>query len=853
MYYSMTAKEAAVELNTSTESGLSAFEAHDRFVRDGSNVLEKKKERSIFLRFFDQFKDAMIIILLIAAAVSVVASKEYIDAAVILLIVLVNATVGVIQEGKAQKALEALESMTQTQVKVIREGKTLQMDAALLAVGDLIILEAGDAVGADCRLVEAVNLKTDESALTGESVPVDKSVSAVKPDTPLAERACMVYSGTNVTYGRAKAIVTAIGMKTQMGQIAHMLNNTKDAETPIQKKLREIGKLLGFIALAICALIFLIGVLRGEEITQMFMLAISLAVAAVPEGLPAIVTIVLAMGVGRLAKVGAIVKKLPAVETLGGASIICSDKTGTLTQNKMKVVEVLSDNPDAILYAALCCDAQINHDGGVGEATEIAIVEAAREKGLLKSVIDENYPRVAEVPFDSVRKLMTTVHKTETGYRVITKGAPDVLLRLCSKAEKDGAVENMTGHIMDKIDETNSMLAQRALRVLAVAYKDVDELLQTPEDMEKDLTFIALIGMIDPPREEVRGAVALCKKAGVRPIMITGDHMDTAVAIAKELGIWREGDLAISGTGIDNMTQGELEYSIDKYSVYARVTPEAKVRIVQAWQKRGKIVAMTGDGVNDAPALRCADIGCAMGKGGTEVSRNAADMVLTDDNFATIVEAVKEGRGIYTNIRKAIAFLLSCNIGEIFAILAATVAAIGSPLEAIQLLWVNLITDSLPALALGMEKTEDDVMEKKPRDKRESIFAHGLFTQILWQGILIGAAPLCAYIAGGCGPQGRTMAFLVLAFSQLMHTLDIRSEHLFVRSAMLSNPYLLGAVGISILLQMMLVLVPPLSAVFGITSIGASQWGVVIILSVMPMLICEAVKAVKLAVKKNAG
>lgn len=730
LWFTKSKKEVLRSLDTDVKEGLSSQEAEKRLQSFGRNELDVKKKESIVKKVIGQLEDPMIIVLLIAAFLSYVSSgfKDWTDSVIILLIVVINAIISISQENNANKSLEALQKMSAPLAKVIRNKKMEHIETAMLVPGDIIELEAGDLVPADVRILTAANLKADESAMTGESVPVNKkALEGLPDDTVLADRKNMLISSTVITNGRATCVVTNTGMNTEVGRIANMLISENDNTTPLQRKMAEISKLLSIICLGICVLMFIVGILYSRPILEIFMMAVSLGVAAIPEGLAAIVTIVLALGVQRLVKRHAIVKKLPAVETLGAASVICSDKTGTLTQNKMTVVETfVQDNEtqeQLLAIGALCNDSKLTVDGSefrvTGDPTETAFVSKAYEEKLDKNELEANLPRVAEIPFDSERKLMSTIHKTEQGYRVMVKGAPDVLLNRCTIDEADA----------QKIVAKNADMASKALRVLGVAYKDITEI---PEELlseviENQLTFVGLVGMIDPPRQEVKEAVSQCYDAGIRPVMITGDHKLTAVAIAKELAIFRSGDLAMTGIELDMMPQEVLEEEVTKYSVYARVSPEHKMRIVKAWQANGMVVAMTGDGVNDAPALKVADIGCAMGITGTDVAKGAADMILTDDNFATIVHAVEQGRGIFSNIKKSIQYLLSCNIGEIITIFVATALNFHQmPLVAIQLLWLNLVTDSLPALALGMEPVEPGVMKQKPRDSRKSIFADGL-------------------------------------------------------------------------------------------------------------------------------
>lgn len=859
MWHSMPARGVLEQLKTGQSAGLTGEEAERRLRQYGRNELEQREKESLFRRFLGQMKDPMILVLLAAAVLSLIASgfEDWIDAVIILLIVLVNAAISISQEDNAEKALEALRKMSAPLAKVIRGGKLERVNTALLVPGDIILLEAGDLVPADARLLECANLKADESAMTGESVPVSKeAVDDLPAETALADRRNMVISATVITNGRATAVVTATGMDSEVGRIAGMLMNEGDSETPLQRKMTEISKTLSFICLGVCAVMFGVGLIERKDILQMFLTAVSLAVAAIPEGLPAIVTIVLALGVQRMVKQNAIVKKLPAVETLGCASVICSDKTGTLTQNRMTVVEVWvkgNNRAAALTIGTLCNDSQLTFDGDgaircMGDPTETAIVTLAAAEGIGKNQLEKDMPRKAELPFDSQRKLMSTIHPLPGGgYRVMVKGAPDVLLRRCVSVAGGGTAQEVAA--------ANEDMASRALRVLGTAYKDITAIPAglASETLESGLVFVGLLGMIDPPRPEVKTAVAECYAAGIRPVMITGDHKLTAVAIARQLDIFRPGNLAITGEDLDFMPQELLEQDIEKFAVFARVSPEHKMRIVRAWQKAGKVVAMTGDGVNDAPALKVADIGCAMGITGTDVAKGASDMILTDDNFATIVHAVEQGRGIYANIKKAIHYLLSCNIGEIITIFFATVFNFHQmPLIPVQLLWLNLVTDSLPALALGMEPVEEGVMRQKPRDARESLFSGGFSFRLAWQGTMVGLLTLTAYYLGDyvlsdpgkANATANTMAFATLAMCQLFHAYDVRSERqsLF-RIGVFSNPAMNKAFVVGMLMQVSVLTVPVLRRVFSVTAMSAVEWLVVLALAVTPLVVCELVKA----------
>lgn len=856
LWFTKSKEEVLRSLDTNAAAGLSSQEVEKRLQSFGRNELEVKKKESLLKKVIGQLEDPMIIVLLIAAFLSYVSSgfEDWIDSVIILLIVVINAIISISQENNANKSLEALQKMSAPLAKVIRNGKLEHVETATLVPGDIIELEAGDLVPADVRILSAANLKADESAMTGESVPVNKkALEALPEDTVLADRKNMLISSTVITNGRATCVVTSTGMKTEVGRIANMLISEDDNTTPLQRKMAEISKLLSIICLGICVLMFIVGLLYSRPILEIFMMAVSLGVAAIPEGLAAIVTIVLALGVQRLVKRHAIVKKLPAVETLGAASVICSDKTGTLTQNKMTVVETFvhgSATPQQLLViGALCNDSKLTVNGSefqvTGDPTETAFVSKAYEEKLDKNELEANMPRVAEIPFDSERKLMSTIHKTEQGYRVMVKGAPDVLLKRCRVDEAEA----------QKIAAKNADMASNALRVLGVAYKDITEVPEelTSEDIENHLTFVGLVGMIDPPRQEVKEAVAQCYDAGIRPVMITGDHKLTAVAIAKELNIFRSGDLAMTGSELDMMPQEILEEEVEKYSVYARVSPEHKMRIVKAWQAKGMVVAMTGDGVNDAPALKVADIGCAMGITGTDVAKGAADMILTDDNFTTIVHAVEQGRGIFSNIKKSIQYLLSCNIGEIITIFVATALNFHQmPLVAIQLLWLNLVTDSLPALALGMEPVEPGVMKQKPRDSRKSIFADGFAASMIFYGVLVGAITLAAYWLGEyvlsdptvADGTANTMAFATLVFGELTRAFAVRSETRSIFSiGVFSNSAMNKAFLVSLALQLAVLFIPFLQEIFKVQSLTGIEWVIVILLSLVPLIVSELTKA----------
>ena len=866
-WYAKSPGEVLSGLGTSRQSGLSSRQAQERLAQYGPNKLSGAKKEPLWLRFLNQLRDPMILVLLAAAGLSLLSSggEDWVEAVIILVIVLVNAVISITQENSAEKALEALQKMSAPLAKVIRGGTQQPLETDGLVPGDIIVLEAGDLVPADARILECANLKADESAMTGESVPVTKqAVESLPPETVLGDRVNMVISSTVITNGRAVCVVTGTGMDTEVGRIAGMLLGEKDGDTPLQRKMAEISKTLSFVCLAVCAVMFGVGLLYHRPILEMLMAAVSLAVAAIPEGLPAIVTIVLALGVQRMVKHNAIVKKLPAVETLGCAGVICSDKTGTLTQNRMTVKQVWTPGDrhrrEALTIGALCNDTVLSPSGKTtGDPTETAFVDAALADGLDKNILEQEMPRVFELPFDSERKLMSTVHPLpgQPGrYRVMVKGAPDVLLSRCTHILAGAAVP-LTAALGRDVEAANASMAEQALRVLACGYQDIESL---PEpsgsaQLETGLTFVGLVGMIDPPRLEVKDAVGQCYAAGIRPVMITGDHKLTAVAIARELDIFRSGDLAITGEDLDFMPQELLEQDVDKFAVYARVSPEHKMRIVKAWQKKGMVVAMTGDGVNDAPALKVADIGCAMGITGTDVAKGAADMILTDDNFATIVKAVEQGRGIYSNIKKAIHYLLSCNIGEIVTLFLATLFNFHQPpLVAVQLLWLNLVTDSLPALALGMEPVEPSVMEEKPRSASEPLFTRRFSIRLAWQGLMVGLLTLAAYWLGEyvlsdptmADATANTMAFATLTFCQLFHAFDVRSEtQSIAHIGLTSNPAMNKAFLVGMALQLSVLLIPPLMSVFRVCALTLTEWLVVLGLSLIPLAVCEIEKAVR--------
>ena len=867
MWYTLSTKEVEKQMQTNIEFGLNEKQVEDKQNKFGLNKLEEKKRESIVIKFIKQFNDFMIIILIIASIISAVVarlegSNDYFDSIIIIAIVVFNAIMGLVQEAKAEKSLEALKKMTAPTCRVKRNGKISTIKSEQIVPGDIVLLEAGNYVPADCRLISSSNLKIEESSLTGETVPVLKEANSIlKEKTALGDMVNMAFSTTIVVNGHGEAIVTDIGMNTKVGKIAKMIITNEAPETPIQKKLEEVGKSLGIACLGICLLIFVIGLLKKIEPIEMFMTSVGLAVAAIPEGLPAIVTIMLSIGVTKMAKKNSIIRKLPAVETLGSSSVICSDKTGTLTQNKMQVTKIANINGETndkeyikwlMGMATICTDVEISKENGkmelTGEPTEKAIVSKALDEGQNKNELYNVMKRVKDIPFDSSRKMMTTIHKMPNGYRVITKGAPDVLLKRCNKVYDNGNVTTLDYSKTKLIENQNNKMADEALRVLAIAYLDIPSLPSRidTETVEKNLIFIGLIGMIDPPREGVKEAVATCKKAGIKTVMITGDHIITAKAIAKDLGILRGSDLAVTGEELDKIPQSILQKNIMNYSVFARVTPEHKVRIVKAYQSTGAVVAMTGDGVNDAPALKNADIGIAMGKNGTDVAKNAADMVLTDDNFVTIVEAVKQGRNIFDNIKKAVHFLIATNIGEIVTIFLGLVLGLKSPLLAIQLLWINLVTDSLPAIALGLEKPEADIMDKKPRDSKKGIFADGLWQRIITEGTMLGILTLVAFSVGNYLYDievGRTMAFVSLGLLELVHSFNIKSEESIFKVGLFENKYLMGAFILGVILQIVVVVIPSVAEIFKLVPLTQVQWMYTFGISILPLVIMEIQKA----------
>ena len=913
-WFTKKIEQVEKELKTNIDKGLSDEKIKEKREIYGYNELQAKKKKSIFIKFLEQFKDFMIIVLVIAAVISGVIGymegEGITDSIIILIVVIVNAIIGVAQESKAEKSLEALAKLSSHATKVVRNGTVIVIPSKELVPGDIVVLDTGDYVPADLRIIESVNLKSQESSLTGESLPVEKNANVIDdPDVGIGDRTNMLFSSSLITYGRGKAIVTSTGMKTEVGKIAGILENTKKAETPLQIKLNKLGKTLGIVALAICAVIFIIGICIGKDPMDMFMTAVSLAVAAIPEGLAAVSTIVLAIGVQRMVKKNAIVKKLPAVETLGSSSVICSDKTGTLTQNKMTVKQIFYNNQlknvsdikemsnnelEQLIFASvLCNDTKIGQDNELtGDPTETALIDMGLNLGINKNVFKE-HNRINEVPFDSDRKLMTTINKFGDKYVVYTKGGVDELLKRCNSYIINGEIRKDLANFIKLIDENNERMAKNALRVLAMGYKELDHVPSEEEmkSIEKDLIYIGMVGMIDPPREEAKKAVEKCKTAGIKTVMITGDHKITAIAIARELGILEEDSEAITGAELEKISDEQLKKDIRNYSVYARVSPEHKVRIVKAWQENGEIVAMTGDGVNDAPALKTADIGCAMGKVGTDVAKEAADVILTDDNFATVVSAVEEGRRIYDNILKAIQFLLSSNVGEIIVLFIAILITpwlsnqfgidinLIVPLLPIHILWINLVTDSLPALALAVDPAEKDIMNRKPTKSGKGVFTKGMTWRVIYQGIMIGLLTLIAFIIGLSTPEsnlpivevtdangitrqlsqeevkveiGQTMAFMTLAFSELVHIFNIRNnKKSILKTKVFNNKKLLLAVSVSALLMFVILFIPTLRHLFSIPVLPIGNIIEVILLVFAPLLIVEIFKFLKINTTKD--
>jgi len=850
MWHTKNIKETAKELRTNIKTGLSEEDVKIRQEEFGKNKIEEGKKVSLLVKFLAQFKDFMIIILILAAGISALVSYfegtgDYFDSVIIIAIVIFNGIIGLIQENRAEKSIEALKKMSAPIAKVRRNGKVFTVNGEDIVPGDIVILETGCYVPADIRLINTYNLKIEEASLTGETEAVEKDENILfeNEKVALGDRINMAFASTAVVNGHAEGIVTNIGMGTEVGKIANMIIKNEAPTTPIQKKLEEVGKVLGIACIAICALIFLIGIIKKISAVEMFMTSVGLAVAAIPEGLPAIVTIILSIAVTKMAKRNAIIRKLPAVETLGSSKVICSDKTGTLTENNMKVVEIIGDKSKVLEYGALCCNCEVVEGKVAGEPTEVAIVKEAINENKNKVL-----PRIYEIPFDSNRKLMTVVNELENGkYRIITKGAPEILLNICENYEENNNINKISDRFLSNIKSKNEKMAQNALRVLGVAYLDVDIMPKeiTSDFIERGLTFIGLIGMIDPPRKGVKEAVLACRRAGIKTVMITGDHITTAKAIAKDLEILKGRELAITGQELDKIPDSKLEKEIMSYSVFARVTPEHKVRIVKAFQQTGAVVAMTGDGVNDAPALKKSNIGIAMGLKGTDVAKNAADMILNDDNFVTIVSAVKQGRNIFDNIKKAIHFLIATNIGEIVTIFVGLLLGVKSPLLAIQLLWVNLVTDSLPAIALGLEPSEKDIMNRPPRDAKKSIFADGLMGKIVSEGFMIGMFTILAFFIGNkyYGIEvARTMAFISLGMLELIHSFNVKSEESIFKVGILENKYLIGAFLLGTVLQLGIVFIPTLAELFKLTELNSIQWLITLGISVAPIVIIEIQK-----------
>ncbi|MBE5731315.1 MAG: cation-translocating P-type ATPase [Clostridiales bacterium] len=873
MAYSKKVSDVLSEQAT-TEQGLSTAEAEQRIAKHGKNKLDEAKKTPLIVRFLQELTNPMIIILIVAAVVSgitaIYSGESLADVIIILAVVIINAVLGVVQENKAEKAIAALNEITAATSKVLRDGKQVTLRSADLVPGDIVVLEAGDSVPADGRIIECASLKIEEAALTGESVPVNKTSDVISGNgkVSLGDRKNMVYMGSTVVYGRGKAVITGTGMDTEMGKIAGALAQAKEGDTPLQKKLNQLSKLLSFLVLGICVVIFAVDLIRAypnisfDSTLDTFMVAVSLAVAAIPEGLAAVFTIVLSIGVTNMSKRNAVIRKLTAVETLGCTQVICSDKTGTLTQNKMTVVQSVGDKEMLCQGMALCCDAELSGSEAEGEPTECALVNFAAKEGYDKNKLKVAFPRIGEAPFDSMRKMMSTVHQDEGKIVQFTKGAPDEVIKRCVSIWLDGKVVPLTDAKRAEILAENKNMAASALRVLSCAVKFYDVMPSCePENLERDLCFVGLTGMIDPVRPEVMAAIVDCKTAGIRPVMITGDHLDTAVAIAKQLGIITSSDEAITGAMLDDISDERLANEIEKYSVYARVQPEHKVRIVNAWRAKGKVTAMTGDGVNDAPSIKNADIGIGMGITGTDVTKNVADMVLADDNFATIVAAAEEGRRIYDNVRKSIQFLLASNLSEVLAIFAAMLMGF-TILEPVHLLWINLITDTFPALALGMEKAEDDIMSRPPRNSSDGIFAGGMLWDVLLQGTAVAIITVVAYFVGhymeagvweiAASEDGITMAFLALSMAEIFHSFNMRSRHKSVFRNK-HNKFIWMATAASFIATTLVIYVPPFAAAFGFEAISLAEYAVAIGLAACIIPFVELTKLIQRMSAKKKG
>lgn len=864
MWFNKSSEEIIKELSSNVINGLSSADAKLILEKNGPNKLQGKKKKSTFQLFLSQINDAMIYILLVAAVISAIVG-EISDAIIILIVIFVNAIIGVIQESKAEKALEALKSMSTPKALVKRDGSIIEIPSEEVVVGDIVIIDAGRYIPADLRLIESANLKIEESAFTGESVPAEKNSDIINEenDVPIGDQHNMAFMSTLATYGRGTGIVIATGMDTQIGKIAKMLDAEDENTTPLQKKLAQLGKTLGLAAVGISIVMFIVSMFQGRDFLEMFMTSISLAVAAIPEGLPAIVAIVLALGVQRMIKENAIIRKLPSVETLGSVNIICSDKTGTLTINKMTVkkfyingetknleeIDIKNDESKLLVDGMILCNDATSKDGvQTGDPTEVALIDVGNKINIFKEDLNKAHKRVNEIPFDSDRKLMTTVNTYDKGFNVFTKGAIDSILKISNKILINGEIKDFTKEEKEKVLMASNLMSDDALRVLALGYKVIDTEHVAIDDLEKDLIFVGLMGMIDPPREEVKGSIQVSKNAGIRTIMITGDHKNTAVAIAKELGIANDISEAMSGSEIDTYSDEEFTKIVNNYRVFARVSPEHKVKIVKAFKAHGNIVSMTGDGVNDAPSLKAADIGVAMGITGTDVAKGAADMVLTDDNFTTIVSAVEEGRNIFNNIKKSILFLLSCNLGEVVALFVAILLNWAAPLLPIHILWVNLITDSFPALSLGVDPGDKGVMDLPPRNPKESLFAGRMGKLLILNGILIGITTLFAFVLGeylypDSLRHAQTMAFVVLSVSQLFYSLAMRNEtkSLF-QVGVFKNKWLIGSVLLGILLQLAIITIPFTASVFKVYPLTLTDWGIVILISLIPFVINEIIK-----------